>query len=148
MTVVLPCLDEAESVGRCVGEALTALGRLDGAVEVLVVDNGSTDGSPEIARAAGARVLHETTRGYGAALLRGFSAAEGDIVVMADADLTYPLDRIPDLVAPVAGGQADLVLGIPPRRRQRGNHAVPAQVRGHAGDHVDDGASMRSPSGQ
>ena len=111
VTVVLPCLDEADAVGACVTEALEAMtaAGIDG--EVVVVDNGSTDRSPELAENAGARVIHESVRGYGAALRAGFSAAEGDVVVMADADLTYPLDRIPDLVAPVIDGSADLVLG-------------------------------------
>lgn len=108
---MLPCLDEAASVGACVTEALEALSRTPGGGEVIVVDNGSTDGSPELAEAAGARVVHEHQRGYGSALRAGFAAAAGSVVVMADADLTYPLDRIPDLVAPVLAGDADLVLG-------------------------------------
>ena len=75
------------------------------------MDNGSTDGSGEVAESAGARVIHEVRRGYGSALRAGFAAADGDIVVMADADSTYDLTKIPDLVAPVQRGDADLVLG-------------------------------------
>lgn len=111
VTVVLPCLDEAESVGLCVEEALAAMRGAAFAGEVIVVDNGSRDGSAEVARAAGARVITELRPGYGSALLAGFRAATTDVVVMADADHTYPLDRLAELVAPVARGEADLVLG-------------------------------------
>jgi hypothetical protein len=108
----MPCLNEAGSVGACVTEvkeALVAAGYDEH--EVIVVDNGSTDDSAAVAHAAGARVVPEERRGYGAALLAGFAAASGDIVVMADADATYPLDRIGDLVEPVANDTADLVFG-------------------------------------
>lgn len=111
VSVVLPCLDEAESVGLCVEEALGAMAAAGIVGEVIVVDNGSTDGSPGIATAAGARVIHETRRGYGSALRAGFEASESDVLIMADADLTYPLDRIPDLIAPLERDEADLVLG-------------------------------------
>ena len=111
VTVVLPCLDEAESVGQCVREARDALTAAGLVGEVVVVDNGSSDGSPGIAEAAGARVVVETQRGYGSALRAGFAAARGDVVVMADADFTYDLSKIPDLVAPVVRDEADLVIG-------------------------------------
>jgi glycosyltransferase involved in cell wall biosynthesis len=111
VSVVLPCLNEARSVGLCVEEARTSLERGGLRGEVVVVDNGSTDGSPEIAARAGARVVHEERRGYGAALLAGFRAARHEIVVMADADHTYPLDKIPELVAPIVRDEADLVVG-------------------------------------
>jgi len=111
VTVVLPCLDEAESVGQCVREAREALAAAGLVGEVVVADNGSSDGSPDIAEEAGARVVHETQRGYGSALRAGFAAARGDVVVMADADFTYDLGKIPDLVAPVVRDEADLVIG-------------------------------------
>jgi cellulose synthase/poly-beta-1,6-N-acetylglucosamine synthase-like glycosyltransferase len=75
VSVVLPCLDEADGVGRCVEKATSALHEMGIAGEVIVVDNGSTDGSAEIAARAGARVIHERRRGYGAAYLRGFREA-------------------------------------------------------------------------
>ncbi len=111
VSVVLPCFNEADSVGLCVKEARDALAEACIVGEVIVVDNGSNDGSDEVAEAAGARVIHEARRGYGSALRAGFAASEGDIIVMADADSTYDLTKIPDLVAPVQRGDADLVLG-------------------------------------
>jgi glycosyltransferase involved in cell wall biosynthesis len=111
VSLVLPCLDEAGSVGACVTEALDAMRAAGLRGEVVVVDNGSTDGSPELAEAAGARVIHESRRGYGSALRAGFAAAHGEVLVMADADCTYELNRIPELVAPVMADEADLVLG-------------------------------------
>jgi hypothetical protein len=111
VSVVLPCLDEAASVGECVQRALRALDDAGLAGEVIVVDNGSTDRSAEIAAEAGARVVCEERRGYGSALLAGFSAARGEVVVMADADLTYDLAKIPLLLAPIEEGTADMVVG-------------------------------------
>ncbi|MFM7535152.1 MAG: glycosyltransferase family 2 protein [Acidimicrobiales bacterium] len=111
VSVVLPCLDEAGCVAEVVGEAFQAIADAGLTGEVVVADNGSQDGSPELAAAAGARVVHQPVRGYGAALAAGFAAARGEVVVMADADRTYPLHRIGELVAPVRDGQADLVLG-------------------------------------
>jgi Glycosyl transferase family 2 len=110
VAVVLPCLDEREAVGLCVRQARDALaaGGLDG--EVIVVDNGSTDGSPEEAAAAGARVIAEPRRGYGRALRTGFERADADVVVMADADGTYDLSKLPQLVRPVLDGDADMAL--------------------------------------
>lgn len=110
VAVVLPCLNEQEAVGLCVRQARDALraGRLDG--EVLVVDNGSTDNSVEVATAAGARVIAEPRRGYGRALRTGFEHACADVVVMADADGTYDLSKLAQVAQPVLAGEADLVL--------------------------------------
>jgi hypothetical protein len=110
VAVVLPCLDEQEAVGPCVRQARDALAGagLDG--EIVVVDNGSTDGSAAVAAAAGARVIDEPRRGYGRALRTGFEQARADVVVMADADGTYDMARIPQLVRPVIDGDADMVL--------------------------------------
>lgn len=111
VSVIMPCLDEAEGVGACVESARTALAAMGAAGEVVVVDNGSTDGSAEIAAAAGARVVHERRRGYGAAYLRGFQEARGRYLVMADADGSYPFEDLERFVAPLAGGGCDFVMG-------------------------------------
>ena len=111
VTLVLPCLNEADSVGLCVRAAIDVFQRAGLAGEVVVVDNGSTDGSDEIAAAEGGRVVHEPGRGYGRALRSGILAARGSIVVMADADFTYDFEKIPMLIDPVLRGEADLVLG-------------------------------------
>ncbi len=108
--MVIPCLDEAETIAECVTSARSVLeeSRLEG--EVVVVDNGSTDGSGELARAAGARVVDEPRRGYGSAYLAGLAAASGDYIVMVDADLTYDFREIPSFVRALDDG-AELVVG-------------------------------------
>jgi glycosyltransferase involved in cell wall biosynthesis len=110
VSVVIPCLNEAENIEVCVAAALGAL--RDGAItgEVLVVDNASEDDSAALAKAAGARVVSEPRRGYGSAYLAGFAAAKGKYIVMADADLTYDFNEIPHFVEELNGG-AELVMG-------------------------------------
>lgn len=110
VSVVIPCLNEAENIEECVRTALGVLERtgIDG--EVLVVDNASEDDSAALASAAGARVVSEPRRGYGSAYLAGFAAARGRYIVMADADLTYDFNEIPHFVAELDGG-AELVMG-------------------------------------
>jgi glycosyltransferase involved in cell wall biosynthesis len=110
VSVVIPCLNEAENVERCVRSAREALlhAGIDG--EVIVVDNASEDDSAAIALAAGANVVHEPRRGYGSAYLAGFAAANGRYIVMADADLTYDFAEIPRFVAALEEG-AELVMG-------------------------------------
>ena len=110
VSVVIPCLNEAANIERCVIDALAALrqGALDG--EVIVVDNDSEDNSAQLAAAAGATVILERRRGYGSAYLAGFAAARGRYIVMADADLTYDFGEIPTFVAKLDDG-AQLVMG-------------------------------------
>jgi glycosyltransferase involved in cell wall biosynthesis len=110
VSVVIPCLNEAASIARCVEAARTVLAESGIAGEVVVADNGSDDGSGELASAAGARVVHEPRRGYGSAYLAGFAAARGDYIVMIDADLTYDFGEIPRFVGELDSG-ADLVMG-------------------------------------
>jgi hypothetical protein len=110
LSVVLPCLNEAETLEVCVRKALASLERLGVVGEVIVADNGSTDGSQSIARAAGARVVDIPRRGYGAALRGGIDAARGRFVLMADADDSYALDDLGPFVEELRTG-ADLVMG-------------------------------------
>jgi glycosyltransferase involved in cell wall biosynthesis len=110
VSVVIPCLNEAECIERCVTlarETLEAHG-LDG--EVVVCDNGSTDGSGVLAAEAGARVTRERRPGYGSAYIAGFKAARGRYIVMVDADLTYDFADIPRFVDQLDGG-AHVVIG-------------------------------------
>ncbi|MEO7029155.1 MAG: glycosyltransferase family 2 protein [Acidobacteriaceae bacterium] len=110
LTVVMPCLNEAETLAACVDKALAAL-RENGIVgEVVVADNGSTDGSQQIAAEHGARVVAVPVRGYGAALNAGIAAAHGRFVLMADADDSYNFAHIPRFLAELRKG-ADLVMG-------------------------------------
>jgi glycosyltransferase involved in cell wall biosynthesis len=110
LSVVIPCLDEAESIGLVVAKARQTMERegIDG--EVVVVDNGSTDGSGQLAAEAGARVVVEPRRGYGSAYLAGFEAARGSFILMGDADATYDFTQIGRFMTPLREG-ADLVMG-------------------------------------
>jgi glycosyltransferase involved in cell wall biosynthesis len=110
VSVVIPCLDEAETIAECVAQARAVLDEGGLAGEVIVVDNGSTDGSGELARAAGALVVEEPRRGYGSAYLAGLAVAQGDYIVMVDADLTYDFREIPRFVRELEDG-AQLVVG-------------------------------------
>jgi glycosyltransferase involved in cell wall biosynthesis len=110
VSVVIPCLNEATSIERCVERARRAMEGEGWVGEVIVADNGSEDGSADLARSAGALVVHEPRRGYGSAYLAGFAAATGDYIVMADADLTYDFGDIPRFVERLDEG-ADLVMG-------------------------------------
>jgi glycosyltransferase involved in cell wall biosynthesis len=110
VSVVIPCLNEAESIGACVVAAQAALREGGYAGEVVVVDNGSNDGSGGLAEAAGARVIEEPRRGYGSAYLAGLAAARGEYIVMLDADLTYDAAELPRFVEALKDG-GEIVLG-------------------------------------
>ncbi len=110
VSVVIPCLNEAENIEQCVTDALRVLDDNDIPGEVIVADNGSDDGSAALAEAAGATVVHEPRRGYGRAYLAGFAAARGAYIVMVDADLTYDFNEIPRFVKELDDG-GQLVMG-------------------------------------
>lgn len=110
LSIVLPCLNEAATLGACIRAAQAAARDLCIQAEVIVADNGSSDGSREIADRLGARVVGVPERGYGAALLGGIRAARGKLVIMGDADATYNFEAIGPFVERLRGGY-DLVMG-------------------------------------
>ena len=131
LSVVMPCLNERNTVGICVGKAVACLEANGIAGEVIVADNGSTDGSQELARSLGARVVDVPIRGYGAALAAGINAARGRYVVMADSDDSYDLGNLTPFLEQLRRGAA-LVMGnrfrggiedgaMPPLHRYFGN---------------------------
>lgn len=111
VSVVIPCLNEEASIAQVITAARAGIADLGADGEIIVVDNGSTDRSVEIATAAGARILIERHRGYGSALRRGFAGARYGIVVMGDGDLTYDFTKLGDLVRPILAGEAEFVIG-------------------------------------
>jgi glycosyltransferase involved in cell wall biosynthesis len=117
--VVLPCLDEAEALPW-------VLSRIPAGWRAIVVDNGSTDGSADIARALGAHVVHEPRRGFGAACHAGLSAAEAEYVCFCDCDASLDPGLLTGFVAGIAAGGTDLVLG---RRRPQRRGVWPAHAR-------------------
>jgi glycosyltransferase involved in cell wall biosynthesis len=127
----MPCLNEAETLALCIGKAQAFLKRAGIAGEVLIADNGSTDGSQKIAEALGAHVVPVAQKGYGAALLGGIAAARGRYVIMGDADDSYDFSALEAFVERLRSG-ADLVMGnrfkggidegaMPPLHRYLGN---------------------------
>ena len=128
VSVVIPCLNERATITQVVREAKIAFDRWSGSVEVIVADNGSSDGSPALAAAAGARVVSVPARGYGAALQAGFAAARNPYLVFADADMTYDFREGPALVAAMHNLEAEMAVGT----RMRGHiepGAMPALHR-------------------
>lgn len=117
VSAVIPAYNEAARIGETVRRAAKFVD------EVIVVDDGSSDGTAEAAQAAGARVVRQpTNRGYIAAIKRGFAEARGDVVVTIDADGEFPAEAIPALVAPIERGEADMVQGarnVIPRLSER-----------------------------
>jgi Glycosyl transferase family 2 len=131
LTILMPCLNEAQTLAVCIAKAQSYLQRagIDG--EVLIADNGSDDGSQALARSHGARVVDIATRGYGAALIGGIAAARGRFVIMGDADDSYDFSRLDEFVEKLRSG-AQLVMGnrfrggiadgaMPPLHRYLGN---------------------------
>ena len=131
LTVVMPCLNEAETLEVCIQKALASMEEMGVVGEVLIADNGSTDGSQDLARRSGARVVDVPTRGYGAALQGGIDAALGTYVIMGDADDSYDFSNLAPFVEKLREGY-DLVMGnrflggiapgaMPPLHRYLGN---------------------------
>jgi glycosyltransferase involved in cell wall biosynthesis len=110
LSIIMPCLNEAETLAVCIKKAKAFLADNGLAGEVIVVDNGSTDGSQQIANALGARIVHVPARGYGAALIGGIEAARGRFVAMGDADDSYDFGGLMPFVEQLRGG-AELVMG-------------------------------------
>ena len=139
LTILMPCLNEAETLAICVRRAVAAIQASGVTGEVVVADNGSTDGSQEIARAEGARIVDVATRGYGAALIGGIEAARGKYVMMADADASYHFEHLPRFLPKLDEGY-DLVMGnrfagsiehgaMPPLHKYIGNPILSAAGR-------------------
>ena len=139
LTILMPCLNEAETLAFCVRQAVAAIAASGVTGEVVVADNGSTDGSQEIARAEGARLVDVPTRGYGAALIGGIEAARGKYVMMADADASYHFEHLPRFLPKLEEGY-DLVMGnrfageiergaMPPLHKYLGNPVLSAAGR-------------------
>ena len=113
VAVVIPAFNEREGVPRTLDELMAVLDTLDVSCEVVVVDDGSTDGTGDVAEACGVRVVRLTSnRGYGAALKAGIAATSSELVAIIDADGTYPADALPELLRRSAG--IDMVVGARP----------------------------------
>jgi glycosyltransferase involved in cell wall biosynthesis len=125
LSVVMPCLNEADTVGACIEKAMQALREHDISGEVIVADNGSTDGSQAIAGERGARVVNVTTRGYGRALMGGINAARGHFIIMGDADDSYDFREIPKFIAKLREGY-ELVQGC--RLPRGGGRVMPGAM--------------------
>ena len=110
LSVLMPCLNEAETLATCIKKAQKALDDLQVNGEVVIADNGSTDGSPEIAASLGARVIHVAEKGYGSALLGGIKAARGKYIIMGDADDSYGFTNLGPFLEKLRAGY-DLVMG-------------------------------------
>jgi glycosyltransferase involved in cell wall biosynthesis len=110
VSCVMPCLNEASTVGICVDKALSTMRELRVTGEVVVADNGSTDDSVAIAEKAGAKVVHQSLKGYGNAYLKGFASAQGKYLVMADADDSYDWSDLRRFIEPLRNGY-DMVMG-------------------------------------
>lgn len=110
LTCLMPCLNEAETIELCIRQAQDSISRLGISAEILIADNGSTDGSQDLARELGARVVSVEQKGYGAALQHGIASAKGKYVIMGDADGSYTWDKLDNVYAKLLAG-SDLVMG-------------------------------------
>jgi glycosyltransferase involved in cell wall biosynthesis len=110
LSILMPCLNEAETLATCIRKAQKAIEDLGVAGEIIIADNGSTDGSPEIAANLGARVIHVAEKGYGSALLGGIKAARGKYIIMGDADDSYDFTKLGPFLENLRAGY-DLVMG-------------------------------------
>ena len=110
LSILMPCLNEAETLATCIKKAQKALDDLNVNGEVVIADNGSTDGSPEIAASLGARVIHVAEKGYGSALLGGIKAARGKYIIMGDADDSYDFTNLGPFLEKLRAGY-ELVMG-------------------------------------
>jgi glycosyltransferase involved in cell wall biosynthesis len=110
LSVVMPCLNEAETLAICIEKARSSLEREGVAGEIIIADNGSTDGSQAIAEAAGARVVAVEAKGYGSALMGGIAAARGQYIIMGDADDSYDFANLGPFIEKLRAGY-DLVMG-------------------------------------
>jgi glycosyltransferase involved in cell wall biosynthesis len=125
LSVVMPCLNEADTLGTCIRKARAAMEESGIVGEVIVADNGSTDASPEIARAEGARLVAIRDRGYGAALMGGIEASHGRFVLMGDADDSYDFGELPAFVERLREGY-ELVQGC--RLESGGGRVLPGAM--------------------
>jgi len=148
LTVVMPCLNEAETVATCVRKAIGFLAESGITGEVLIADNGSTDGSQRLAEAEGARVVDVTEKGYGNALMGGIVAAKGKYIIMGDADDSYDFTNLMPFVEELRKG-ADLVMGnrfkggiapgaMPPLHKYLGNPVLSFVGRLFFRSHIGD----------
>jgi glycosyltransferase involved in cell wall biosynthesis len=139
LSIVMPCLNEAETVGLCIEKAQRSLAKLGITGEIIVADNGSTDGSDAIGTSMGARVVRVEARGYGNALMAGIAAGRGHYIIMGDADDSYDFSNLEPFVEKLREG-FDLVMGnrfkggikpgaMPPLHRYLGNPVLTAMGR-------------------
>src|SRR5262252_940110 len=110
LTILMPCLNEAETIATCVRKAKSYIDSRGIVGEVVVADNGSTDGSQALARACGARILSIPAKGYGAALMGGIQAARGRFIIMGDSDDSYDFSALDPFMEQLRAGY-DLVMG-------------------------------------